>query len=150
MYLVFGFDKWHVRETYEFRPYKKVVVRTVNQLHPCVVVEIGCGLGEILSKVDAGVKVGVDTDRGVVRAARWLNWHKHTSFLDGSFNAVKDLPFDQIDALIMVNWLHNVAEERVRTELSQLSQRKKIRYLLQMKYSVTRRTTDITTISVGV
>jgi trans-aconitate methyltransferase len=127
---IFKFDAWHVLGTYELRPYKREVVREVNQLHPRVVVEIGCGLGEIVSRIDAEQKIGIDNDKGVIRAARCLNWRKHVLFLDGSFDTVNTLPINHIDSLIMVNWLHGVAEERIKMELEKLLQYVKVRYVI--------------------
>lgn len=129
---IFGFDKWHVLGVYEYAAYKKEVVKIVNELQPRVVVEIGCGLGEIISRIKAEQKIGVDTDKGVLRAARWLNFRKHILFLDGSFDAINlsSLPFSEIDSLIMVNWLHGLPEERIRMELKQLSKHMKVRYVV--------------------
>src|SRR5882724_2411371 len=46
---VFRFDEWHANAPYACRPYKKSVVDLANSLRPNTVVEVGCGLGEILS-----------------------------------------------------------------------------------------------------
>lgn len=130
LHQIFRFHEWHVLATYELRAYKREVVKIVNQLHPRVAVEIGCGLGEIISRIEAERKIGVDTDKGVIRAARCLNWRKHALFFDGSFDAVKTLPLRWIDSLIMINWLHEVPEERIKMELRQMLQHMKIRYVI--------------------
>ena len=64
---VFKFDPWHVIGIYEIRLYKRVVVRTANQL-------VKIGLGEIISRTDAKERIGIDSDGGVLRAARFPNW----------------------------------------------------------------------------
>jgi SAM-dependent methyltransferase len=130
LHKIFRFDEWHLLGTYELRAYKKEVVKIVNQLYPHVVVEIGCGLGEIISRIEAEQKIGVDTDKGVLRAARCLNWRKHVLFFDGSFDAIKTLPFSRIDSLIMINWLHTVPEKRIKMEVKRLLQHMKIRYVV--------------------
>src|SRR5271167_800480 len=53
LHCIFKFDGWHVLNMYENRTYKKVIVKKVNDLHPSITVEVGCGLGEIISKIDA-------------------------------------------------------------------------------------------------
>ena len=127
---VFRFDEWHVHNLYENRPYKKKIVETVNKLHPKVVVEIGCGLGEILSKVRAEARIGIDADRNALRAARLLNWREHITFIDGSINAASDIPQSEIDCLIMINWLHKIPGREIVEEMKQLLQHKKVRYLV--------------------
>ena len=126
----YAFDEWHVLNMYELRGYKKEVVNIVNQLHPHVAVEIGCGLGEIISRIEAEQKIGVDIDKRVVRAARCLNWRKHILFMNGSFDVIKTLPLSLIDSLIMINWLHRIPEERIKMELKELLRHMKIRYLV--------------------
>ena len=41
-------DKWHFRANYYCRPYKKNIIDIVNIINPDIVVEIGCGIGDIL------------------------------------------------------------------------------------------------------
>ncbi len=130
LHYVFRFDEWHVHNIYENRPYKKKIVDTVNELHPKVVVEIGCGLGEIVSKAKAKARIGIDVDRNALRAARLLNWRKHVTFIDGPLNAVGNIPQSEIDCLIMINWLHNISGPEIVVEMKHLLQQKTVRYLI--------------------
>lgn len=127
---IFGFDQWHVWATYEARPYKQVVVETANELQSVVVVEIGCGLGEIISRVDSVIRCGIDSDGGAIRAARILNRQKHILFIPGGFQVAKSLPFGHIDSLIMVNWLHSIPPEVLRSELDEMTNRVEVRYII--------------------
>src|SRR4051812_17445146 len=70
---MFELDPWHANAPYSCRPYKKSVVDLVNSLKPERVVEIGCGLGEILVRIQARHRFGLDTDADVIRAARFLH-----------------------------------------------------------------------------
>ena len=45
----------------------------VNALTPERVVEVGCGLGDILSRIEARDRFGLDEDANVIRAARFLH-----------------------------------------------------------------------------
>ena len=56
---VFRFDPWHAAAPYSCRPYKSQVVALANSLRPAVALEIGCGLGDILSRVDARERIGL-------------------------------------------------------------------------------------------
>lgn len=126
---VFQFDAWHSSSPYSCRPYKRVVVGIVNSLRPNSVVEVGCGLGEILSRTCARQRFGFDSDAAVVRAARFLH-PRGTKWLAADASAVPELlPRGQgIDCLIMINWIHNLRPERLAECVLPLLPR--VRYLL--------------------
>ena len=110
----FRFDSWHANAPYSCRPYKKVVVDIVNSLRPEAVVEVGCGLGDILSRVSARERFGFDTDSAVIGAARLLhpcraNWFSG----DASLIEKRIPPGRRIDCLIMVNWIHQLSPEEL-------------------------------------
>lgn len=104
--IYFKFDPWHIKGAFSCRPYKNVVVELINSLQPTVVVEVGCGLGELLSHVTARYRAGYDIDQGVIRAARFI--HRHIEFICGDARQIKQ---KNIDALIMVNWIHEISPE---------------------------------------
>lgn len=130
LHYIFKFDDWHILNIYENRTYKQVIVRKVNDLRPRIAVEVGCGLGEIISKIDTKVRIGIDIDKNAIRAARLLNLTTNTKFLCGSLDDVRELPYDQIDALIMINWLHEIPEEQIVGDISRLLQKTQISYLV--------------------
>lgn len=110
----FGFDAWHAAAPYACRPYKRQVVQLVNSLQPATVVEVGCGLGDILSRVKAVSRFGLDTDPAVIRAARFLH-PRAIRWIQGDISAIAAvLPAAHpIDCLIMVNWIHNLSPEQL-------------------------------------
>jgi hypothetical protein len=130
LYYIFGFDKWHVFNTYENTPYKRESARKVNELHPSVVVEIGCGLGEIISRIRAQTRIGVDTDENVIKAAKLLHRRKPITFLNGSFSTIRNRSERTIDVLLMLNWLHNYPESYVAGEIARLLECKTVSYLV--------------------
>lgn len=117
----YKFDPWHASAPYSCRPYKKAVVDLVNGLAPSSVVEVGCGLGDIVSRIDAPNRFGYDTDRGVVRAARLLHGRR-LEFVEGDASNVAQ---SSMDVLIMVNWLHNVSPSELGNLLPPLADRAK-------------------------
>ena len=125
---VFSFDPWHAGAPYSCRPYKCQVVALANSVRPVVAVEIGCGLGDILSRVDACERIGVDSDAGVVRAARFL--HPSIAWIHGDASAATRFLTDgkTVDCLIMVNWIHALGEEVLEAILAPLL--KRTRYLI--------------------
>jgi hypothetical protein len=96
----------------------------VNGVKPEVVVEVGCGLGSILSLVRATTRQGYDVDDGAVRAARMLR-SKSINFYCGDMSCVGPA---QIDVLILVNWIHDFSPEQLGFWLCPLLPR--TRYLL--------------------
>jgi hypothetical protein len=108
------FDAWHAAAPYSCRPYKRRIVELANSLRLDVAVEVGCGLGDILSRVEARVRFGFDTELAVIQAARWLH-PVRTRWIHGDASAVlRRLPRSlRIDCLIMVNWIHNLSPQQL-------------------------------------
>jgi SAM-dependent methyltransferase len=115
---VFRFDAWHANAPYSCRPDKKSVVDLANSLHPNTVVEVGCGLGEILSRINARNRYGLDLDARVIRAARFLH-PRGIVWIAGAAATLQQrmgsVAF--IDCLIMVNWIHNLSSEELAAAL---------------------------------
>ena len=122
--LAFGFDAWHAEAPTSARPYREDAARIVNELNPLTVVEVACGLGEILSFIQSPHRYGFDIDQGVIKAARLLRG-RNIEFQVGSCDAVH---LDKFDALILVNWIHEISPESLEACLVPLLPR--IKYLL--------------------
>lgn len=114
--LLFGFDGWHARSPSSARPYRKGLAALVSGLKPRCVVEVGCGLGAILSRIRAEERFGYDIDRGVVRAARFLHG-RSVRFIEGGFDEVVET---DIDVLIAVNWIHDFSPDQLERWLTPL------------------------------
>jgi SAM-dependent methyltransferase len=113
---VYGFDRWHVGHASE--PYVADIVRCLNS-RPATgrqaVVEIGCGLGDILRRLRFRTRLGLDSDPRVLAAARLL------SLFQGDAKPhfeVFEFPEARLagvyDAIIMVNWIHQIDPEQLR------------------------------------
>jgi hypothetical protein len=109
--LLFRFDAWHASAAYSCRAYKRVVVELVNALRPAVAVELGCGLGDIISRVRAAERIGIDRDVHVIRAARFL--HRQGRWIHGDSSCLLQLERPRIDCLIMVNWIHSLSADEL-------------------------------------
>jgi len=122
--LIFRFDPWHANSPVSARPYRTALAERINQLDPRHVVEVGCGLGAILAKLQAPERHGYDLDERVIRAARMLQ-DRRIHFHVGGFEQVSA---PTVDVLIAVNWTHDVSAEELRNALLPLLRR--VRYLL--------------------
>ena len=120
----YGFHPWHTEAPLSARAYRRDVARLVNTLHPRTVVEVGCGLGSILSLVEAPARVGYDLDAGAIRAARALR-SRRIRFVAGDLSAVAE---PAIDVLILVNWIHALSPAALESALLPLLPR--TRYLV--------------------
>ena len=101
----YHFDIWQL-SPYEWREYAQACVKYINA-HSCkTVVDIGCGLGEILQHVKADNKIGLDMQEEVIMAARQLN-DGTVRFETGSFDELTEKP---IDYLVTLGFMHGGTE----------------------------------------
>jgi hypothetical protein len=122
--LYFKFDPWHASAPYSCRKYKQTVVNLVNSLSPHTVVEIGCGLGDLLCRIHATRRYGYDVDQGVIRAAHFLHG-REISFIHGNAAQVEQ---GSMDVLILVNWIDHLSPTDLADLLEPLLS--KARYLV--------------------
>lgn len=129
---LYSFDRWHVRAPYSWKPYKKCVVDTVETLNPTRVVEIGCGLGDIIGRVNSKYAAGFDQDERVLRAARRM--HPNVHFAQASLEQLALVtghgPAKPIDTVIMVNWPHLVPTQALINALQQIQANWKVEYVV--------------------
>ncbi len=122
----YGFHAWHASAPMSARPYRRIVAQLANEnADPSrCVVEVGCGLGSIISRVDGLKRVGYDPDNGAIRAARLLR-RRAVTFVHGTLESVAE---HRIDLLILVNWIHSISPAQLDAWLTPLLPR--IRQLL--------------------
>lgn len=102
----FKFDPWHITPI-NFRPYAQQIVKYINE--ECIVkendivVEIGCGLGEILHYIKSTQRKGYDISKEAISAARLLD--RKIKFKRGTFTEVSE---KKVDVLITVNFIHGI------------------------------------------
>lgn len=135
IYIMFGFKNqwggWFLfAGIFECNPYKKVVINAVNKFQCEVVVELGCGLGDIIRRVNGSQRIGIDIDRNIVKAARFLCKRDNIEFIVGSFKELNDLAITKIDCLIMINFLHRLPLDTVKEELNKLLFSKQVSYIV--------------------
>jgi hypothetical protein len=125
-------DPWHIKNNIYCRPYKWKVVEVANSLNPNCVVEIGCGLGEIISRVKAQHRIGIDIDKACIYLANKLN--KGPVYIEGGFDGVLTLQAKEIDLLIMVNFIHGIPMDTLSFYVNQILDSKICKYIITDRY----------------
>lgn len=128
----YHFDAWHSTAPFECRPYKAEVVRLANSVGSASVLEIGCGLGDIISRVNAEKRIGVDIDQAVVCAARNLYGHL-CKFEVSSLSDIETLRVEceaHVGLLIMVNWPHLLPWPELSAQIKSVIYCMKINYIV--------------------
>lgn len=121
----YHFAAWHL-SPYEWKKYAQECVHYVNK-HGCkTIVDIGCGLGEILLHVNATKKIGLDLDEGAIMAAREL-CGKTIIFEKGSFS---DLIQNSIDYCITLNFMHGGLESEWKKVYHLMAERNDIKHFI--------------------
>lgn len=115
LYNKYGFEKWHLVPTI-CKPYVNDIISFINNNKiDGYIVEIGCGLCDILGKINTKEKMGVDMSTAVLNAAKHL--YPQIEYKEGSFDDIVGI---NIDTLIAVNFTHNISDEDMITYLHNL------------------------------
>jgi len=125
-------DPWHIKSNIYCRPYKWKVVEVANSLNPNCVIEIGCGLGEIISRVKAQHRIGIDIDKSCIYLANKLN--SGPLYIEGSFDRVLTLQAKEIDLLIMINFIHGIPMDTLNFYVNQILDFKTCKYIITDRY----------------
>lgn len=115
--VLFRVDRWHARVVRDNCGYFARVRTIHDELAPTVTIEVGCGLGEILSGLDSRLRIGVDRDLRVLRLARLMRGRAIHFVAADEFPEVAAgiAPAERV-CLVMLNWLH-VCEPAAAMEL---------------------------------
>lgn len=116
----YSFADWHL-DSINNRPYAQEVVMSIQRYIDTNgvyrVIEVGCGLGDIIGNIRTGrkcKKIGIDSDSAVVKAATIL--HPSVEFCQGSFRDIA-ICASGGNCLIMVDFIHTISEEDLKAKI---------------------------------
>ena len=125
----YGFDPWHT-SPYELRKYAQDVAKYINDnLHrESTVVDIGCGLGEVLRNVKAKKRVGLDLDEAAIKCARMLDRSKTIEYEVGTFENFEKGQI--VDFLITLSFMHGSREDSWREPYHNFTEKNDVRNII--------------------
>ena len=115
LFLIFRFDRWHISPS-KNRVYPRDIINYVNNLTNIFnVCEIGCGLGDTISQINAKKRIGFDKDNNVLKAASWLHSGK-TNLKFDFFSFPDSNLIGNFDIIIVVNWIHSFDNKIIKAK----------------------------------
>lgn len=105
--LIYRFDHWHYRIVRENCRYFDMVSKLHRQVGSHTTIEIGCGIGEIISGLKSPDRIGIDRDQAVIKAAKFLRSPSVRFFTDKELPQIVPLLGDRGSVcLVFLNWFH--------------------------------------------
>jgi SAM-dependent methyltransferase len=115
-----GLEPWHCGSP-DRHPYREAVVESVNSLKPRSVLEIGCGLGDVIARLHAPRRVGADVSRRVLVGALMAHpWEALLRGLSLRRLGLSSRMEEVFDVVICVNFIHNIDPPVLREVFSRI------------------------------
>ena len=114
------FDSWH-ESPYEWRKYAQTVCNYINEKKAGTVVDMGCGLGEVIRNSKANKRIGYDPSKEAIEAAKVLDRSKTIDYKIGSFGEFVEE--GEVDYFITLGFMHGCEEEVWRSAYHRVSNR---------------------------
>ena len=122
--LFFRFDWWHTSPI-DNRKYARDIISELNRrVSRGSLIEIGCGLGDILAKANYNRKYFYDVCPKVLNAAKFEQNFSRSSSINSfkTFNFLTDAVEISLkfDAIVLVNWIHGYDSETLKSRLTKI------------------------------
>jgi SAM-dependent methyltransferase len=119
--ILLGIERWHAGGE-ERHPYRQEILRRLHARAPTSMLEIGCGLGDILCRVPAGRRLGGDVSARVLWAAR-LSHPLQWLVLGARFATLRlgEPVQDRFEVVVCVNFIHIIPPAELQAALRALA-----------------------------
>jgi len=112
---IFKFENWHRYSLYD-RLYGLEIIKYCNNCgHKNRIIEIGCGLGDLLRNIHFKKRIGLDSEKNVLKAARlyaYITFQFDISYQ--LFNFPSTPLIGKHDIILMVGWNHQTAPDLLK------------------------------------
>jgi len=118
----YKYNVWH-NSLYAHRLYAQAIVTYLNNRSVRnTALEIGCGTGDILRRIDFGEKMGLDSEQEVLNALNFLKFIKNRGgkITTQKFNFLSDSIKGRFDVIILCNWIHEIEPPILKEKLTLL------------------------------
>lgn len=117
-----GIERWHSGGE-DRHPYRNEILSRLSAHTPSALLDIGCGLGDIVCQVSSSRRLGCDMSQRVLSAARLSHpWQWMVHGVRFRKMCLGDPVQGRFDAVICVNFIHNIAPADLRMHLHALVQ----------------------------
>ena len=118
-------DPWHLNGTFYCRRYKIKTLEIINKINPNYYIDIGCGIGEILNKVElnSNNKFGFDIDESIAPAIKKLKGDFYFSSNKNTFyNVLKEKINGKNNKIIvsLLGFSHKISDKKLFNYLNEL------------------------------
>ncbi len=118
-------DPWHLNGTFYCRRYKIKTLEIINKVKPNYYIDIGCGIGEILNKVELrpNKKFGFDIDESIAPAIKRLKGDFYFSSNKNTFyNHLKEKINGKNNKIIvsLLGFSHKISDKKLFNYLNEL------------------------------
>ncbi len=122
--LIYRFDWWHTSPL-ENRKYAIDIIDELNKkLERESIIELGCGLGDIVGNAKYKKKYFYDISVNVLNAAKFLHFFSHRKSINSYrvFDFFRDTLSSNLrfDAIVIVNWIHGYDQIALRKILDKI------------------------------
>ncbi len=104
-------NNWHLYNNLNTRPYKKDIIDFCNSKNFEIVLDYGCGFGDIIREINSKKKYAYDNDPNIIKISKML-FSNNVDFLYK--RDLIELKKNKIDCVLFINFLHDYDEEEVK------------------------------------
>ncbi len=104
-------NNWHLYNNLITRPYKKEIIDFCNLKNFEIVLDYGCGFGDIIREINSKKKYAYDNDPNIIKISKTL-FSNNVEFLNK--RDLLELKKNKLDCVLFINFLHDYDEEEIK------------------------------------
>lgn len=136
-FICFRLKRWHIGNIRYFRQYQETSLKILDFLDPKIVIEFGCGLGEISRNINnLEHSILIDVDPQIIKILKLFKRKNEIivqfDFCDSSgvVSYLKSIGIEKIDVLVALNFLHQLDKKDIVDALALYHDLLEFKYVL--------------------